>query len=73
MLGGVRLAHTKWSLTAVQRATTDKTIPNPQGGEYQCHPIQPREPEEMYADNADRLSTAEQYVLFPGFRNDSGS
>lgn len=73
MFDGVRFAHTKWNLTDVQGATTDKTIPNPQGGEHQCHPAHPREPEEMYADNADRLSIAEQYVLFPGFRNDSGS
>jgi hypothetical protein len=73
MLGGVRFAHINWNLTDVQNATTDRTIRNHQGSKQQCETARPREPEEMYADNADRLSTGEQCVLSPGFRNDSGS
>jgi hypothetical protein len=73
MLGGVRFAHTDWNLPDVQYATTDRIIRNHKCSEQQGHTAEPHEPEAMYADNVDRVSTTEQYVLSPGFRHDSGS
>jgi hypothetical protein len=73
MLGGVRFAHTHWNLPDVQDAATDRTIRYHQGSEHQCDLARPREPEAMYADNADRVSIMEQGVPSPDFRYEVGS
>lgn len=72
MLGGLRFAHITLPVTAPPSVTTDRTTRNHQGSEHLYLTVWVREPEAMYADNADRMSSAEQDVLCSAYRNDSG-
>ncbi|MDF2460153.1 MAG: hypothetical protein K0S79_2569 [Nitrospira sp.] len=72
MLGGLRFAHITLHVTAPPDVTTDRTIRNYQGSEHLYRTVWLREPEAMYADNADGMSSVEQDVLYSARRNDSG-